>query len=156
MADFNKIKSYLNGASDKTGKSKKSSGIGWEIGAYTIRGVSVGTPAVVIMCMENSWVKTGIGLLATLLIIAMVIIYKEPLKKAMGYAPGVVPFTIFVVVALFFNTAANALMTIGISGLGGSVAAIPLHMKYLSMQQQEKTPEQQTLERIADSLEKLK
>lgn len=128
----------------------------WEIGAYIVRTISVGVPACVIMTLENSWVKSGIGLLATFLLIALAIIYKEPIKKAAGFAPGVFPFLIFVIIALFFNTTANALLTIGLSGLGGSIVAIPLHYKYL---QSKKPPEEDSqltvLKDIANKLSNL-
>ena len=160
MANFQEIKEYLNkkttGLSEKADKARKAPGIGWEVAAYSVRGVSVAAPAVTIMCLENSWLKTGIGLFATLMIIALFIIYKKPIQKAMSYAPGVIPFSIFVAIAIFFNTVSNALLTIGISGLAGSVVAVPLHLKYTSLQETEKTPEQQSLERIASVLENLK
>lgn len=156
MSKLDDAKTKLSGKVEKAKKISSKPGIGWEIGAYSIRGISVALPAVVIMFMENSWVKSGLGLLATLLIVAMIIVFKEPIKKAMGYAPGVIPFTIFVIIAIFFNTVSNAFLTIGISGLAGSAAAIPLHVKYLSLQNTKKTPEQEALERIASSLENLK
>lgn len=128
----------------------------WEIGAYIVRTISVGVPACVIMTLENSWVKSGIGLLATFLLIALAIIYKEPIKKAAGFAPGVFPFLIFVIIALFFNTTANALLTIGLSGLGGSVVAIPLHYKYLqSKKPPEEDPQLTVLKDIANKLSNL-
>lgn len=153
MDKFTELRNKLSAKPDKS-STESSSGLGWEIGAYSIRGISVALPAVIIMFLENSWVKTGLGLLATILIIAMVIIFREPIKKAMGYAPGVVPFTVFVIIAIFFNTTANALMTIGISGLGGSIVSIPLHLKYISMQKGTKTPEQILLENIANKITK--
>ena len=125
----------------------------WEISAYIVRTISVGVPACVIMTLENSWVKSGIGLLATFLLIALAIIYKEPIKKAAGFAPGVFPFLIFVIIALFFNTTANALLTIGLSGLGGSIVAIPLHYKYLqSKKPPEEDPQLTVLKDIANKL----
>lgn len=128
----------------------------WEIGAYIVRTISVGVPACVIMTLENSWVKSGIGLLATFLLIALAIIYKEPVKKAAGFAPGVFPFLIFVIIALFFNTTANALLTIGLSGLGGSIVAIPLHYKYLqSKKPPEEDPQLTVLKDIANKLSNL-
>ena len=128
----------------------------WEIGAYIVRTISVGVPACVIMTLENSWVKSGIGLLATFLLIALAIIYKEPIKKAAGFAPGVFPFLIFVIIALFFNTTANALLTIGLSGLGGSIVAIPLHYKYLqSKKPPEEDPQLTVLKDIANKLSNL-
>lgn len=128
----------------------------WEISAYIVRTISVGVPAAVIMTLENSWVKSGIGLLATFLLIALAIIYKEPVKKAAGYAPGVFPFLIFVIIALFFNTTANALLTIGLSGLGGSIVAIPLHYKYLqSKKPPEEDPQLTVLKDIANKLSNL-
>ena len=72
-----KLKSKVNKI-DKT--------VWWEIGAYLIRTLATAVPAVVIMTLENSWVKSGIGLTATILLIALALIYKEPLKKAMGAA----------------------------------------------------------------------
>lgn len=157
--DIDKAKQLLNStskktkaASDKVKAASKTPGIGWEVGAYTIRGISLIVPAAVIMTMENSWVKNGLGLLATVLIIALLIVFKEPVKKASGYAPGVIPFSIFVVLAIFFETTSQALLTIGISGLGGSVAAIPLHAKHLSCQQNEKSPELVALETIAQKI----
>ena len=149
MNKFDEARNKLTNASTT---KKEGTGIGWEIGAYTIRGVSVALPAIVIMILENSWVKNGLGLLATLLIIAILIIFRKPLKNAAGYAPGVIPFTIFVIIALFFNTTAQALLTVGISGLGGSVAAIPLHLKYISVQKDVKTPEQKLLETIVNKI----
>lgn len=128
----------------------------WEISAYIVRTISVGVPACVIMTLENSWVKSGIGLLATFLLIALAIIYKEPIKKAAGFAPGVFPFLIFVIIALFFNTTANALLTIGLSGLGGSIVAIPLHYKYLqSKKPPEEDPQLTVLKDIANKLSNL-
>lgn len=129
--------------------------IWWEIGAYTIRTLSTAVPAVVIMALENSWVKTGMGLMCTILLIALALIYKEPLKKAMNNAPGVVPFTIFVIIALFFNTTANALLTVGLSGLGGSIVAIPFHYKYTQCQKaklNEESEEVKVLKTIAEKL----
>ena len=134
-------------------KKRNTSGIGWEIGAYATRGVSVLIPAVVIMTLEGSWVKNGLGLLATLLIIAMLIIFKKPIKSASNYAPGVIPFTAFIVIAIFFNTTAKALLTVGISGLTGSIAAIPFHLKYLSYS---KTEDSQVLELLNTLTNKLK
>lgn len=161
--DIEKAKELLNKTTKKSASvSKKTNtmlntpGIGWEIGAYTVRAVSVATPAAIIMTLENSWAKSGLGLLATLLIIALLIIFKEPIKIATNYAPGVIPFAIFIVVALFFDTTAKSLLTIGISGLAGSFAAIPLHIKYLACQKTEKSPELTALETIAESLKNLK
>ena len=160
MNNFDAIRNFLNtkskNISDTVSKTKKRPGIGWEIGAYAVRGLSVIVPAAVIMFLENSWIKSGIGLLATLMIIALVIIFKQPIKQATSYAPGVIPFTIFIVVAWFFSTTAYALYTIGISGLGGSIAAIPLHLKYISAQEEVKSPEQIELERITNAIENLK
>lgn len=130
---------------------KNKNGIGWEIAAYTVRGVSVAIPACVTMAIENSWVKTGIGFLAMLLIVALFIIYKEPIKKASGYMPGVIPFSIFVIIALFFKTTSQALLTIGISGLTGSVIAIPLHAKY-SLSKNADSEELHILRNIVDKL----
>lgn len=153
--DISKAKEMLNKTfesktKNKTNKSK--SGIGWEIGAYSIRGLSVAIPAAVTMTLEDTWVKNGIGLLATMLIIAMLIIYKEPIKKASKYAPGVIPFAIFVVLAIFFETTSKALLTIGTSGLSGSVLAVPLHAKYLIIKKNTKSPELTALENIANTL----
>lgn len=154
MSKLDDAKAILNNKVKTAKQESKNPGFGWEIAAYVIRTVGVGTPAIVIMCLEDSWVKTGIGLLATLLIIAMLIIFKEPIKTATAYAPGVLPFAIFVVLALFFQTSANALLTIGISGLASCGIAIPFHAKYLSQQDTKKTPELEALEAIAKSLEK--
>jgi hypothetical protein len=143
-----KLKSKVNKI-DKT--------VWWEIGAYLIRTLATAVPAVVIMTLENSWVKSGIGLTATILLIALALIYKEPLKKAMGAAPGVIPFTIFVIIALFFNTTANALLTVGLSGLGGSIVAIPFHYKYTQAQkakENEDSEEVKVLKTIAEKLNK--
>lgn len=150
-------KELLNKVSTKVKRTKvekagKAPGIGWEIGAYSVRGVSVAAPSITIMCLENSWVKTGLGLMATVLIIALLIIFKDPIKTASGYAPGVIPFAIFIVIALFFDTTAKTLLTVGVSGFGGSVISIPLHLKYLSHQKTEKSPELQALETIAERL----
>ena len=161
--DIEKAKELLNKTSKKSSATIKKTnsvlttrGIGWEIGAYAVRALSVATPTAIIMTLENSWVKNGLGLLATLLIIALLIIFKEPIKVATSYAPGVIPFAIFIVVALFFHTTAQSLLAVGISGLAGSFAAIPLHVKYLSYQRTEKSPELTTLETIAESLKNLK
>lgn len=148
MSKFDEVKALLTNKSN----GKSTTGFGWEIAAYAIRAVGTGTPAVVIMCLEDSWVKNGIGLLATLLIIALLIIFKEPIQTAAGYAPGVIPFAIFTAIAAFFQTTAYALLTIGISGLASCGIAIPFHAKYLSMQKAKKTPEQEALESIAASL----
>lgn len=160
MNKFDEVRAALekrgNDTADKAKKLKSSNGYGWEVSAYVLRGLSVAVPSGVIMCLENSWVKTGMGLLATLLIISLFLIYKEPIKKMMGYAPGVIPFACFVVISVFFQTTANALLTIGISGLAGSIAAVPLHLKYLSVQKQAKSATQTALENIAETLEKMK
>lgn len=150
--NIDKAKERLNARSKTISDKVKSPGIGWEIGAYTVRGVSVVTPISIIMCIENSWVKTGLGLTATILIIALFIIFKEPIKKASSYAPGVIPFAIFIIIAIFFNTTAKSLLAIGISGLSGSTLAIPLHAKYLSYQKTAKSPELLALETIAEKL----
>lgn len=150
----NKIKEKVTKVSDKLKTVNKNTW--WEISAYIIRTLSVAVPTCVIITIEGSWVKSGIGLTATVLLIALAIIYRQPLKKAMGYAPGVVPFTIFVIVALFFNTTANALLTVGISGLGGSIIAIPLHYKYLqSKKPPEEDPQVTVLKSIAEKLDSL-
>ena len=151
MSKFDTIRSLLNSSKNKP---VSTTGIGWEITAYLIRAVGTGTPAIVIMCLENSWVKTGMGLLATLLIISMLIIFKKPIETATNYAPGVVPFAIFTVLAAFFQTTSYALLTIGVSGLASCGIAIPFHTKYLSMQATKKTPEQEALEQIANALNK--
>lgn len=156
MSNFDNVRNLLASKSKKPAKEHSKSGIGWEISAYTLRGVSVVIPASIIMIQENSWAKSGLGLLATLMLIALVVIFKEPIKKAAGYAPGVVPFTIFVIIAIFFRTATDALLTVGISGLSGSVASVPLHLKYISKQSQQKTPQEEALESIAESLKNLK
>ena len=154
--DANKAKELLNAVSTKkstkTDNAKSKTGMGWEISAYTIRAASVSVPAVIVMCMENSWLRNGLGLMATVLIIALLIIFKEPIKKASGYAPGVIPFAIFVTLAIFFDTSAKILLTVGISGLSGSIIAIPFHVKYLSYQQKDKSRALTALENIADSL----
>lgn len=153
--DIENAKTLLNKTKTVTNKVKENSknpGFAWEAAAYAVRGVSASAPAVVIMCLENSWVKTSIGLLATVLIIALLIIFKEPLKTAASYAPGVIPFAIFVVVAMFFQATSRALLTVGISGLTGSGIAVPLHLKYLSYKKTEKSPELQALEQIAEQL----
>lgn len=149
-----KIKEKVTKVSGKLKSFNKNTW--WEISAYIVRTLSVAIPTCVIITIDGSWVKSGIGLTATILLIALAIIYREPLKKAMGYAPGVVPFTIFVIVALFFNTTANALLTVGISGLGGSIAAIPLHYKYLqSKKPPEEDPQVTVLKSIAEKLDNL-
>jgi hypothetical protein len=149
-----KLKEKVNKVASKAKGFNKNTW--WEIGAYIVRTISVGVPACVIMTLENSWVKSGIGLLATFLLIALAIIYKEPIKKAAGFAPGVFPFLIFVIIALFFNTTANALLTIGLSGLGGSIVAIPLHYKYLqSKKPPEEDPQLTVLKDIANKLSNL-
>lgn len=153
--NIDKAKNALNAVSKKAStvsKKMHTPGIGWEIGAYSIRGVSVAVPAVVIMFLENSFVKSGLGLLATLLIVALLLIYKEPIKKAAGYAPGVLPFTIFIVLAIFFDTTAKSLFLIGSSGLGGSLLAIPFHLKYLNANKNEESEELKTLKTIAAKL----
>ena len=77
-------------------------------------------------------------------------------KKGACYAPGVFPFLIFVIIAMFFNTTANALLTIGLSGLGGSIVAIPLHYKYLqSKKPPEEDPQLTVLKDIANKLSNL-
>lgn len=149
-----KLKEKVNKVASKAKGFNKNAW--WEISAYIVRTISVGVPACVIMTLENSWVKSGIGLLATFLLIALAIIYKEPIKKAAGFAPGVFPFLIFVIIALFFNTTANALLTIGLSGLGGSIVAIPLHYKYLqSKKPPEEDPQLTVLKDIANKLSNL-
>lgn len=148
--DIEKAKLQLNAPKEK--HTKMSSGLKWEIAAYAVRAISTATPAVIVMFMENSWVKSGLGLTATVLLVALAIIFKEPLKKAMNYAPGVIPFTIFVIIAIFFNTTAKALLAIGISGLGGSIVAIPLHAKYLAYTDDTESPELQALKAIAKKL----
>ena len=135
-------------------KKKIDKNIWWEISAYIVRGLSVGVPAAIIMTLENSWVKSGIGLTLTIVLVALAIIYKEPIKKAAGYAPGVIPFTIFVIIALFFNTTANALLTVGLSGLGGSIIAVPLHYKYLKAKENTDSKELSVLKDIAEALKK--
>ena len=151
-----KLTEKLDSAVDKTKKASKQPGFGWEVGAYAMRIVPTATPAIVITCLENSWVKTGLGLTATLIVIALLIIMREPISKAMGYAPGVVPFAVFVALGIFFKTAANALLIIGGCGLGGCVLSIPLHLKYLSCQSEKKSPELQALEKISEAVEALK
>lgn len=145
-------KTAINNKSKKIKQASKNPGIGWEIGAYSVRGLSVAIPAAVIMTLENSWVKSGLGLLAVVLIIALLIIFKDPIKRASSYAPGVIPFAIFVVISIFFDTTAQALFTVGMSGLSGCVAATPLHLVYLSKNKQTKSPELQALENIAKKL----
>lgn len=139
--DTNRAKELLNSIShktkDKTKKLTKTPGFGWEIGAYGVRTICVGVPAAVIMSLEGTWVKNGLGLMATILIIALFIIYRKPIKAAANYAPGVIPFSIFMLIGIFFNTTAASLLTIGVSGLTGSILAIPLHAKYLSKQNTE-------------------
>lgn len=138
----------------ETPKKKIDKNIWWEISAYIVRGLSAGVPAAIIMTLENSWVKSGIGLTLTIVLVALTIIYKEPIKKAAGYAPGVIPFTIFVIIALFFNTTANALLTVGLSGLGGSIIAVPLHYKYLKAKENTDSKELSVLKDIAEALKK--
>lgn len=135
-------------------KKKIDKNIWWEISAYIVRGLSAGVPAAIIMTLENSWAKSGIGLTLTIVLVALAIIYKEPIKKAAGYAPGVIPFTIFVIIALFFNTTANALLTVGLSGLGGSIIAVPLHYKYLKAKENTDSKELSVLKDIAEALKK--
>lgn len=139
---------------EETSKKKFNKNIWWEVSAYVIRGLSVAVPAAIIITIENSWVKSGIGLTLTVVLIALAIIYKEPIKKAAGYAPGVIPFTIFVIIALFFNTTANALLTVGLSGLGGSIISVPLHYKYLKSKENTDSKELSVLKDIAETLKK--
>ena len=140
---------------EKPSKPKKiDKNTWWEISAYIIRALSVVVPAGVIMTLENSWIKSGIGLTCTIVLIALAIIFKKPIKSAAGYAPGVIPFTLFVIIALFFNTTANALLTVGLSGLGGSIAAVPLHYKYLKGKENTDSKELAVLKDIADALKK--
>lgn len=147
--NIEKAKQQLNAKPDKNAKTEKiSSGIGWEIGAYAVRAGSVGGTAITIIAIENSWLKNGLGLMATLLIISLLLIFRKPIKSATNYAPGVIPFSIFIVLAIFFDTTAKSLFTIGISGLIGSVAAIPLHLKYLSYSDTNESPELKTLMNI--------
>lgn len=149
---INEAKEFLNKSNKDKPKLIGTPGFGWEIGAYSIRAVSVLIPVLVIMALENSWVKSGLGLLATLLIVAMLIIFRKPLGHAAGYAPGVIPFSIFIVIATFFNTTAKSLLIVGTSGLAGSVLAIPLHIKYLRYQKAEKSPELLALEALTSKI----
>jgi hypothetical protein len=130
----------------------KYPGIGWEIAAYIVRALFVLVPAITIMALKDSWLKTGLSLLATLLIVSLLIVFKDPLKKASGYAPGAVPFAIFITLALLFKAVSNAFLTIGVFGLLGCLITIPLHLKFLSYKEQEKSPELQALETITSLL----
>lgn len=103
----------------------------WEVLAYLIRISSCIIPAVIIMYTENSWKKASLSLLGSLVLVAIAIILYQPIKNAMSFIPGVVPFGIFVAIAIAFKTMADAFLIIGISGLCGSVLAVPFHYKYL-------------------------
>lgn len=127
----------------------------WEIAAYGIRILSVVIPAVVIMYQENSWQKASLGLIASLMILAVVIIMYRPIRAAMKFMPGVVPFGIFIIAALAFKTMADALLVIGIAGLLGSVIAIPFHYKYLSTLKATANEGLDTLKQIADNLKSM-
>lgn len=105
--------------------------IWWEIAAYTVRILSCAIPAVVIMYQEHSWQKASLGLLASLVILATVIILYRPIKSLFKLAPGVLPFSVFIIVALLFKTMSDAFLIVGSAGLIGSVLAIPLHYRYL-------------------------
>jgi hypothetical protein len=145
------VSKKLSAASKKL-SAVKSPGFGWEVGAYAIRSVSVVAPASIIMTLENSWVKSGIGLLAAFMIIALLVIFKEPIEKASNYAPGTFVFIIFVIIAVLFKTVSNVLLTVGISGMCGCGIAAPLHIKYLSYKKQEKSPELLAMETLCDRL----
>ena len=127
----------------------------WEIAAYGIRILSVIIPAIVIMYQENSWQKASLGLIATMMIAAIVIIMYQPIRAAMKFVPGVIPFGIFVVAALAFKTMADALLVIGIAGLVGSVIAIPFHYKYLNTLKTVANESLDTLKQIADNLKSM-
>ena len=127
----------------------------WEIAAYIIRLVSVVVPAVVIMYQENSWQKASLGLIASLMIAAVVIIMYRPIRAAMKFVPGVIPFGVFVIAALAFRTMADALLVIGISGLAGSVVAIPFHYKYISTIKATANESVDALKQIAESLKSM-
>lgn len=103
----------------------------WEVAAYAVRIVCCATPAIIIMYQENSWQKASLGLLASLVIVAIIMILYKPIKQLFSLAPGVLPFGIFIAVSIAFKTMADAFLIIGSCGLFGSILAIPLHYKYL-------------------------
>lgn len=149
-------KSSDNSETPKQPTSKKfNKNVLWEWGAYAIRTVSVVLPTAIITTINEAWTKTSIGFSATLIIIALLIIYKEPINKFRGAAPGVLPFAIFLVLAMFFYSTAENLFIVGISGFGGSIVATPLHIKYMQTKASEKSDEVKALETIAQKLDKL-
>lgn len=156
MSKLDEAKLALTSKKEKPVKErislKKIPGVGWEISAYIVRIISVVVPACIIMYLQNSWVKNSLGLMATATIIAVILILKEPIKKASGFAPGIIIFSIMTLIAMLFNTVVEILFVVGISGLVGSGIAIPLHLKYISYKENEKSPELQAIEALVDKL----
>lgn len=116
---------------DKAKSVKFTKNTWWEVTAYAIRVLSCVIPALIIMYQEHSWQKASLSLMGSLLVIAIVIIMFRPIKALFSFAPGVLPFAIFVGMSFAFKTMADAFLTIGISGLIGSVIAIPFHYRYI-------------------------
>ena len=127
----------------------------WEIAAYAVRLLSCAIPAIIIMYQENSWQKASLSLIGTLLLIATIIILYRPIRAATKFIPGVIPFGAFVGIAFVFKTMADALLTIGIAGLVGSIIAIPLHYKYLSTQSSKADESLNSLKEIAETLKSM-
>lgn len=151
MMNISQIKDKLNSLNAQ----EFTKDMWWEVAAYAIRILSVVIPAIIIMYQENSWQKASLGLVASLMIAAVVIIMYRPIRSAMKFIPGVVPFGIFVIAAIAFKTMSDALLVIGIAGLVGSVIAIPFHYKYISTIKANANEGLDTLKQIADNLKSI-
>jgi len=138
-----------------TTKNVSGGNIWWEISAYAIRTIGIVTPSAIIATINHTWLKTGIGFSITLVLLSLFIIYQKPLKSMMSYAPGVVPFAIFLIVGYFFYTTANSLFIIGGSGLVGCIAAVPCHLKYTIAVVHKESPEVIALRELTERLDKL-
>lgn len=131
----------------------------WEVAAYAIRVASCVIPAAIILYQENSWqvatTKLSLGLLGGLAILAVFIVLYQPIKAGLKFIPGVLPFGIFVGLSILFKIMADSFLIIGISGLVGSVIAIPFHYKYLCSLSEQADEGLNTLKQIAEKLDSL-
>lgn len=143
---ISKLSIKTESLSKKLKASTKNKAVWWEVFAYVIRTLSVAAPVVVLNTINQTWTKTSFGLTTTLMIVVLLIIYKPQIKKLSSYAPGSVTFAIFLVISYFLYSTAETFMIIGACGLGGSVAASPLHIKYLnSLKKVEDIPSDEVL-----------
>lgn len=157
MSALDDAKNVLNKVTTKTKKlgnkvSKFNKNNWFTIGGYALQTLSVVVPIAIITTLQDAWLKTGLGFGICAALFCLLIVFWRPIKKFNKTAPGVLPFAIIFLIALFFNMTMETIMIVAGSGLAGSVGATPLHMAYENSKKTETTPEVEALNKIATLL----